>query len=422
MKNTITTLIVTTITLTFLISTISTVTAGDVAYIYKNPSAIDDNIVSVFKELGLTVDLINEKMVLEHHKMHEKMNESEHHHEHKLIFIGDEVFRHKDMLAFPIAMMPTIIINSRHADLWGITDNEGVSKLSSNMPLKVNKNSNAVQVYTQSADNKGKALRYYYIDDRNKVCNPTKSAGVYTGSVGYDFGNVVSYFNEGTNLSNGMKSKARICFFGLTSTDYWTAEAKKMFKDCINFVLQSKMPMPPGNGTPIPPQNETQPPQNITEPPQNETLPGNETGEDEEDDTEEPPVTNETRQLIHDISLIDFKNSVNKIRIQDMNKSDILENDTIKCNEDYKVIIKVKNNGNETENVTFQGEIGGIMFNHLPTKNLAPGDSSTKTRTINISLSEGIHTIKIEAILPSDENIIDNKAERQALVICPPAY
>jgi len=293
MRNSITNSIITTTMLILLISLISTVTAGDVAYIYKNPSVIDDNIINVFRELGLTVDLINEKMVLEHHKTHEKMNESEHHHEHKLIFIGDEVFRHRDVLAFPIAMMPTIIMNSRYADLWGIADNEGISKLSSNMPLKINKNGNAVQVYTQSADNRGKALRYYYIDDRNKVCNPTKVAGVYTGSVGYDFGNVVSYFNEGINLSNGMKTKARICFFGLTSTDYWTAEAKKMFRDCINFVLQSKMPMPPGN--------ETQPPQNITIPPGNETLPGNETEEDEEDDTEEPPLTNETRQLIHDI-------------------------------------------------------------------------------------------------------------------------
>ncbi len=119
----------------------------------------------------------------------------------------------------------------------------------------------------------------------------------------------------------------------------------------------------------------------------------------------------------HDVGLVNFSNSVNNIKIEHQNGS-IVFGDQLQCNEKYKIIIKVKNFGEFVENVTFNGSIGQVLFNHLPLNNFNPGDTSEKSRTVNVSLTEGNYNIRVDAQIPDDINLSNNFAARPIEVIC----
>jgi len=328
----------------------SFVFAGDAAYIYRNPGNVDHNIINVFEGMGMSVDLISERKLPKDWK------------QYKLLYVGDESFRNSEMI--PVGMLPSVVSNYYHTETWGLTDRDGVSKLSSNMPLRVNKNMEIIQVYNNIINKRGRPLSYYYIDNNNKVCEiATQAAGVYTGEAIVSIGDVIAYFDQDTKLGNGEMSKANICFFGLVASDFWTAEAKNMFKKCVEFA--------------------------------------------------------KIREA-HDVGFVDFTNAVNKIRIENQNGSDILGNE-LQCNEKYKIGIKIANNGTFIENVNFTGKVGTIEFSHNAVLELAQGETSLKTKTINLTLTEGNYTMRIEAKIvgAQDSNPIDNIAERQIKIMCP---
>jgi len=129
-----------------------------------------------------------------------------------------------------------------------------------------------------------------------------------------------------------------------------------------------------------------------------------------------------TSELVHDVGFVNFSNSVNNIRIKQESGEDyIMDNPAIlTCNQDYKIWIDIMNNGDFTENVTFNGSINELLFSHNPTNNLIPGDDSLKSKIVNISLSAGTYTISIEAIITgfTDANPSDNTASRNVEVVC----
>ncbi len=211
--------------LVFILLSVNLVIASDVAYVYKSSHAIDENIVEVFEDLGLTVENIQDSDV-----------PSTNFSDYRIIFIGDERFRKAEFI--PIDEKPTVIANYYRGEEFGLTDYDGVSKLASTSPLNVKKDGNIIQVYTQAEYSLGGiSIPYYYLDDENKAPGFETEARTYTGgNNGYDFGDVISYANAGTELVNGMTTQAKICFFGIIESDYWTPEARDMFEDCIGYV------------------------------------------------------------------------------------------------------------------------------------------------------------------------------------------
>lgn len=122
---------------------------------------------------------------------------------------------------------------------------------------------------------------------------------------------------------------------------------------------------------------------------------------------------------IHDVALVDFSQAVNNIRIKNETNS-IVNN--IMCNRDYKFEITAENLGDFYENVTFSGSIGGLALNHVKIDNFAPGDSSLKSKTINVNLASGFYNVTINAFIPADSNLANNIASRQIEVICPSCF
>ena len=217
-------------TLLLSIFLISFASAANVAYIYKNKAKIDKNVLNVFSELGLSVEQVYESNLPKNFS------------KYKLIFIGDERFNNFNKI--PVGNYPTIVSNYYYGDEWGFTDIDGISKLASTSPLEVIKDENIIQVYTKARYSIGGiSIPYYFLDDNNKASGMQKIAETWIGTPATGesskVGDVISYANEETKLLNGKTTKGKICFFGIVESDYWTPDAKKLFKDCINFVSVS---------------------------------------------------------------------------------------------------------------------------------------------------------------------------------------
>ena len=214
--------------LLFLFGILSFASASDVAYIYHSDSKVDSNFISVFTELGLTTDLIDEKeLPLDFSK-------------YKFILVGDERFRKE----IPVGDYPSVVVNYHYGTEWGLTDRDGVSQLGSTAPLSVVQDNRKVMVYTQAFKRGRIAVPYYYLSNKNKADSLRQVCATKTTSSGHKFGDVVSYTDAGSILTNGKVAQGNICFFGIVESEFWTSEARELFKDCVGFASSWVEPPP----------------------------------------------------------------------------------------------------------------------------------------------------------------------------------
>ena len=202
----------------FLIKIIS---AADIGYIVLNKA--NDDVTSVFNNLGLSYDVIKDKDV-----MSKNLND------YRLIFVDDG--RLKKTKNLRIYNYPSVIMNRYYGEEWGLTDRDGISQLAATSPLNVRKDNRVLQVYTQALEG-NIAIPYYYLDDQNKA-NMSAIARTYIwGAEISDFGDVVSKANKGQRLVNGITANEKLCFYGIAKSKYWTNNAKDLLNECIGFVL-----------------------------------------------------------------------------------------------------------------------------------------------------------------------------------------
>ncbi|MBU0760240.1 MAG: hypothetical protein KJ600_03530 [Nanoarchaeota archaeon] len=214
---------------------------ADVAYIYRKQFKIDNNIIQEFSNAGLTVDLINENQL--------PMSFSQ----YKLLYVGDENFQRENYI--PVNSYPVIVANYYHARSWGLTDNEGVSQLAASHPLSVIKDSQLIQVHTSASEGiGGPALSYYFLDISNKAPGLQTVALTETTTSGSDSGDVISYADAGTPLFDGKTQNAKLCFFGIIESDFWTPAAHDMFQECLGLVAAECQ-----TGSDCPPQELSEP-------------------------------------------------------------------------------------------------------------------------------------------------------------------
>ena len=460
---------------------VSLASAADVAYLYRKNSQVDNNVLDIFNELSLTVDLVQEDSLPNNFNSY------------KLIYVGKENYRNDEN--FPVNNYPSVISNRNPPKSWGLTDSDGVSQMGATSPLNVIVNSNSIQVYTLGLKQNKLAVSYSYLDKDNKAPALQQIAAAKTTSSGVKFGDVVSYAEAGAQLFNSKIQNKKLCFFGIVESDYWTPEAKDLFKECIKFVvgpapectINSECPSDElsqsfcqsnnvkktkttsacvenkcvssqenisiesclfgceaGACKPAPSQCTINADCNSTfsEPFCQENniyktqfsyscilnqciASSNESiliqtcafGCSQAQCLPEPQTEN------HDVALIDFANSTNKIQIKYYNASEggIISDNQLQCNKDYRITIMVENKGSFTENVSFIGSFGPIELNHNPISNFVVGDQSSKWKKLSTTnLTQGYYNLSIEAIIDgfADANPIDNKALREIFVSC----
>ncbi|MBI2629791.1 Ig-like domain-containing protein [Candidatus Pacearchaeota archaeon] len=207
-----------------LISIISYSALGvkDVAYIVNTPRITNSEVLNVFSQLNLSVDIIKDSDLPRTSLA-----------AYRLVFIDDMRLRNTGKTA--IYRYPSVVMNKYYGKEWGITDNDGISQLSSNTPLSVQLTGNGPrQVYTTALVGTS-YLYYYYLEDGNKA-NGTSIARTYVGENENDFGDAIMYINKGTRLKNGQNAGGDICFYGIAKTPYWTSNARNLFIDCVKSV------------------------------------------------------------------------------------------------------------------------------------------------------------------------------------------
>ncbi|MEM3121963.1 MAG: hypothetical protein QXH60_00785, partial [Candidatus Pacearchaeota archaeon] len=207
----------------FIIAVVHAQSSDVVAYIYNKNFNIDTNVINELNSMGLNVELIPESRI-------STTNFSK----YRVIFIGNEKFSNPSKI--PINKFPSIIANKYHGSTWGLTDGDSISTLVSNTPLKVRKDGVIIQVYTSAFFRSGNsvAIPYYYLANGNK--DPDFITIVEALNGGDMLGDVISYSSPGNRLINGDLTNDKICFYGLTESEYWTNDAKKMFNECVVFV------------------------------------------------------------------------------------------------------------------------------------------------------------------------------------------
>jgi len=192
----------------------------DVAYIFKNEARVDENVIEVFEDMGLSVELINEKNLPNDFSAY------------RFIYLGDERFRHEEDIR--IWEYPTIVSNYYYGEDWGLTNSDGISQLVSTAPLGVRIGNRIVEVYNQGTV-RGIGIPYYYLDGGNKAEGLMTYAETYTTKSDM-VGDVVSFGEAGLELANGRVAQSNICFYGIIESDYWTNEAVELLEECIDFV------------------------------------------------------------------------------------------------------------------------------------------------------------------------------------------
>ena len=200
------------------------VLASDVGYILKYERNAKPEILNVFSDLGLEVDLIEDVNV-------NRVNLGS----YDMLFIDDAILRNTKKL--PVYNYPSVIMNGYYGNEWGLTDIDGTSQLASTAPLNVRLVDNGVrQVYTQAKFPSGVSIPYNYLHDENKAAGFQGIARTYTGNV-YAFGDVIAVIDKGERLVNGKRAGGNICYYGISETKYWTSHAKNLFIDCVESVL-----------------------------------------------------------------------------------------------------------------------------------------------------------------------------------------
>jgi hypothetical protein len=190
------------------------IVATDVAYISRNERRIDSSIIDTFNEMSLDVEIINNKDVGDTDFS-----------DYKLIFIGDERLRR--VRDIPVNENPSVIINRYYGRQFGLLDKGGIPKMAANSPLKVLAEELLIQVYDRSRFLRRRInLPYYFLPEKYQNDN---MESVAMTAQGRKKGSVIAYSNQGTNK----------CFFGIPEAKFWTEETKVLFKNCVNFVLNS---------------------------------------------------------------------------------------------------------------------------------------------------------------------------------------
>ena len=316
----------------------------NVAYILRNPQRADAGFVEAFEEMGMNVELIRDTDIKETDFS-----------QYSLIFIGDT--RLRNVKYIPVDKFPSVIANKYYARLFGLMSRGGISKLAANQPLKVQKNGDIVEAYTDAKLKKTRTgVPYYYIPEKYKEEN-MESIATTVQINKRKIGDVVSYST----------SEAGKCFFGIVKTEFWTEESRELFRQCVDFTV----------------------------------------GVNRIHDVE---IVGDYTNSVNGVRIKDV----------DSGEYLIDEHTHLECGKSYKIDFKTMNNGDYTENVEISGSVNGFDWDATKT-GLEPGKSTTtgsKTVEIDDEFPVGPYTIEISAMIDGDANPGDNVRVRAVEVVC----
>lgn len=206
---------------TFLFLLVNIANAQDIAYVVKNTQNLD--FINVLNSLSLTYDIIPSSQV-----------SSTDFSSYRMILIGDEFF--PNAMQFPVNNHNSLIVNTLHISDWGLSRTNPSQSIASR-PLSVknidinkwvtNGLPEITQTYTQAKE--------LYSLTRSDVSGISRY--VITAENNDNPDHVITTVFPGKRLFNNKITQGRITFFGITESEFWTSDARELFKRTLLFTL-----------------------------------------------------------------------------------------------------------------------------------------------------------------------------------------
>ena len=183
------------------------VSATDIAYVLKNPSNPNVQFVEIMRELNYTYNLIDDSQV-----------SSTNFSKYKMILLGNE-----NIVGVPVDKYSSLIVNPDYYSNWSrsrvtITGNQPLTAINRNSTSRI---TNGIglefRVYTRG----GVSTPMYLLSGQ-------KSSGVAK----------IVTTNDLSQYIIATKTNPRKVFFGITESNYWTNDSKKLFKNSIKWVIE----------------------------------------------------------------------------------------------------------------------------------------------------------------------------------------
>ena len=192
--------------------------AEDIAYVLRSPNNPNKDYLDVFKELNLSVKLINDNDV-----------RSVDFSKHRVLFVADDAKKLKNFKQIPVGNMPSLVANMFHPEDWGLTLDIGL--IGANAPLQILLVDNGVRdAYTSCCYPNHLSIPLFFMSETNKA---TGFVNVAETSINeWLTEGVVQTLAPGERLLNNKVNQGRMCFFGITETSYWTSTSRRLFKEC----------------------------------------------------------------------------------------------------------------------------------------------------------------------------------------------
>ncbi|MBU0467166.1 MAG: hypothetical protein KJ718_00205 [Nanoarchaeota archaeon] len=203
------------------VNLLSLTSAADVAYVSLTPDYVEQEFIAVLNELSFSYDLVYHNQISSYDFSTVK-----------LVLINNNFFTNWDEI--PVNDIPSLIVNGRNIDDWGWTTM--VSSSSQSIPMHINLDTSHeitegldedIQIYTTNEPD------IYYLDKTDIY-----SGLQIVGSNVYDNQDaVVAIATEGTILTKPGYPDTHInadsIFFGITEAEYWTNDARQLFKNSL---------------------------------------------------------------------------------------------------------------------------------------------------------------------------------------------
>ena len=214
-----------------LIINIVSAEAKDVAYIVK--SNINQNFIDLINSLSLSYDIIDSNNLLNTDFS-----------KYKGILVGNEIFNKPNDI--PITNVNSLIVNSYHINDWGLSKSNP-SSLASSQPLSVKNIDNNkfvtsglnqfLQIYNSCCFANRISLPLYYLGRFDRLLNLYVVSSIDSTNPNDDKDSVIAVGLPGTKLFNNKIVNGRLVFFGITESNFWTNDAKELFKRSLIFTL-----------------------------------------------------------------------------------------------------------------------------------------------------------------------------------------
>jgi len=211
--------------LVLLLGIITSVSAADIAYILKDTTKPQANVLSAIGELGYNYDLIDDSKI-----------PSTNFSKYKMILVWDENFENYNKV--PITKKKSLVANTYYLKTWKIAEYAG-SQMSTGYVK--------AQVFTNNSITGGIPSVFETYTQRETVLNfipyaPKRAPGlqrvVITDNY-YEYP-VIGIINSGGSLYETGTATDRTAFFGITQASYWSLASKDLFKNTLQWVIRGE--------------------------------------------------------------------------------------------------------------------------------------------------------------------------------------